>query len=400
MSVAPSSQPPAVPKLPPYEPPKFPLRADAALSANRLRKHEGLRYLRDALDRSADLLTECADAVNNLVAEREAAARKATEGEDGEEDEELGEWRGQVDELTNRMERAVRRAIDARHEVEGCEEILRDATERVGRNSNQLPTAEALLASQAVPGTQRSGRRRRAATAHGDDDDDDNENEEDDEDEDVAMTGTTAPERPAEFAPSLFWEDQLKVRKDRYEAQPLRARYSEHNRYVAFKNAVWVARHPGGESVPHASTWFRAHEAGSPAPGTAPATVPGADEDGSDDDLQTIRVKISTKCPLSLVEMRDPASNRKCAHAFERETIEKYIRQNRRRGGGAAGQAAGAACPVAGCDKTLLLEDLYTDVALVRNVRRLQEAKLREDEGEAAEAVVEGEEQFEEIDTD
>ena len=123
------------------------------------------------------------------------------------------------------------------------------------------------------------------------------------------------------------------------------------------------------------------------------------EEDGSDDDLQTIRVKISTKCPLSLVEMRDPVSNRKCAHAFERETIEKYIRQNKRARAG--GQAPGAACPVAGCDKRLVLEDLYTNYALVRNVRRLQEARLREeDEGEGAEATVAVEEEFEDIDTD
>ena len=266
MSVAPSSQP-SLPKLPPHEPPQFPLRADAALSANRLRKHDGLRYLRDGLDRSADLLTECADAVNNLVAEREHAARRAGEGEgEGEEDGEAEEWRGRVDELTGRMERAVRRAIDARHEAVGCEEVLRDVTERVGRNSNQLPTAEQLLASQAVAGTQRPGRWR-AEDEEDDGDDDEDHYEERCDDEDVSMTGVTAPERPAEFAPSLFWDEQLATRKDRYEAQPLRTRYSEHNRYVAFKSAVWVARHPDGESVPHASTWFRAQEAGSPAPG-------------------------------------------------------------------------------------------------------------------------------------
>ena len=190
----------------------------------------------------------------NLVAEREHAARRAGEGE-GEGRVRTGEaeeWRGQVDELTGRMpERVVRRAIDARHEVVGCEEVLRDVTEQVGRNSNQLPTAEQLLASQAVAGTQRSGRRWRAEDEEdGGDDWDEDHYEERSDDEDVPMTGVMVPERPAEFAPSLFWDEQLATRKDRYEAQPLRTRYSEYKSATSpSRAAVWVARHPDGEKA-------------------------------------------------------------------------------------------------------------------------------------------------------
>jgi hypothetical protein len=393
MSVASPSQP-YLPKLPPHEPPQFPLRADAALAANRLRKHEAIRYLRQGLDKSADLLNECVDDINNLVAEREAAAAKDDDGEGEEGEEGARALAERVDDVTAKMERAVRRGVDAQHELVGCEETLADAAERVGRGAD----GAAAAASQAVASTQRSSRRGGRAAAGGEDDEMGSDEEEQEEDEDTPMTGVTATQtqRSNEFAPSVFWTEQLAAKKDKYEAQSLRIRYSEHKSYVSFRNAAWVARHPDGETMPHASTWFRAQEGGSPAPGTAMMAT-NEDEDEESDDLQTIRVKISTKCPLSLVEMREPISNRKCAHAFEKDTIERYIRQNKRARG--PGQEAGAACPVAGCDKVLVLEDLYMNYALVRNVRRLQEARLRAD-GEMEGVEVEEEGGFEDIDSD
>jgi hypothetical protein len=388
----------SLPKLPPYEPPKFPLRTEAALAAARLRRYDGLRYLRAGLDRATDLMTECADGINNLVAERE--------GEEGGGDDDGDEERfgAQVDDLTARMERAVRRAIDAQEEAGGCDAVLGEIEERVARGGAAAAVPLGTQMSARAAATQRS---RRRGGGSGSDSDSDA-----DADSDVSMGDATSAaaaddepsEPPPPFAPSAHFDAQMAARRDRYEARPLRARYAEHNRYVAFKSAVWVARHPGGEAVPHAATWFR-EQAGSPAPGTAAVNGVGAGEDGvdgsdDDDDLQTIRVKISTKCPLSLMEMRNPISNRRCAHAFERETIERYIRENKKPRG--PGQPAGAPCPVAGCSQVLVLEDLYPNVALVRNIRRLQEAKLREgaDGEEGSQGGAGGGEGFEDIDED
>jgi E3 SUMO-protein ligase NSE2 len=171
-------------------------------------------------------------------------------------------------------------------------------------------------------------------------------------------------------APSARFNTLLSNARDDYQMKSLRIRYSEHPDYVSFKHSTYVARHGPEAEVPHASTWFNDGRA-SPAPGTAAADG-GAE---SDDDLQMIRVKFSTKCPLTLTEMQHPMSSKVCKHVFEKSAIENYITTVEP---GHRGPRNVKTCPVAGCERKIRLADLEEDPIMVRRIRRIQAAREKE----------------------
>jgi SUMO ligase MMS21 Smc5/6 complex component len=116
------------------------------------------------------------------------------------------------------------------------------------------------------------------------------------------------------------------------------------------------------------------------------------DDEDDEDDLETTRVRISTKCPLTLQELNNPISSRKCPHVFDKLSIEQFIREsrinsnnNRRQGQ----QIGNPNCPVAGCREKIGLGDLFVDVTMVKKIKKLQEMKRREEEeeGESGEEV-------------
>lgn len=111
--------------------------------------------------------------------------------------------------------------------------------------------------------------------------------------------------------------------------------------------------------MPNASTWF---PASSPDP-TLPHThtrsaAAGAnndpiddnnDDDDDEDDLAVASERISIKCPLTLLPMKDPVTSLKCPHSFEKEAILSmlgasgvWVGGSGRRGDGQRGMK----CPV------------------------------------------------------
>ena len=82
----------------------------------------------------------------------------------------------------------------------------------------------------------------------------------------------------------------------------------------------------------NASTWFpespRTVNATTRNAGRQPA---GADDD---DDIDVLSERISIKCPITLVPMKDPVTSTKCPHSFERSAILDMLNQSAIRMGG------------------------------------------------------------------
>lgn len=117
-------------------------------------------------------------------------------------------------------------------------------------------------------------------------------------------------------------------------------RYASNNDYIGFKKIVHDSRHPENDArpMPHASTWFP----GSPSADDAAGGQRTDDVD--DDDLEVASERISLKCPLTLLPMRQPVSSRKCPHSFERAAILELLSASHLRGRGTGEKAM--KCPV------------------------------------------------------
>jgi mRNA (guanine-N7-)-methyltransferase len=176
-------------------------------------------------------------------------------------------------------------------------------------------------------------------------------------------------------------------------------RYTTNNTYVGFYRIVHEAKYPTGEAppVPPASAWFNHLEptrrAAAHSRQQSAAAASNNDEATEDDDadIEIERERISLKCPLTLVVFEDPVKSTKCIHSFERKAIEDMIRgssmtipasENDFQGGGGrnarARRVRALPCPI--CSVPMSLNDLEPDLVLVRRVRRMRAAELREQE--------------------
>ena len=75
-----------------------------------------------------------------------------------------------------------------------------------------------------------------------------------------------------------------------------------------------------------------------------------ADAD-DDDDIDVLSERISIKCPITLVPMKDPVSSTKCPHSFEKSAILDMLNQSVIRVGGSNRRGAqngqkAVKCPV------------------------------------------------------
>lgn len=354
--------------LPPYQPPSFPLNATARELLADLSTTYSTAKINENLTKATNNINQIVGDVNeNFInleeADRKQQKRKAKDGlEDDADDQDQAEWlhatRMRVERMTSLMERATRKIIDGYAAMDALETTLKAITS----------TANIAAATQA---TQASTARTLTQLPSSDDD--------------AAPSTSNAP------PPSLLstFQNTLEQRIERYQATTHASRYSSHNSYINFKRVVHDAQNPGDSApaLPHPSKWFTAAEGGGPEPGVT-ATAGAADEDESDDDIAIAREKISTKCPLTLQEFRDPVTSTKCPHSFERSAIETMISQQRppepRRRGEAVDPAwrASVQCPVSGCDHVLGMEDIRTDPVLVRRIKRIQRAKEMAEEEE------------------
>jgi hypothetical protein len=155
-------------------------------------------------------------------------------------------------------------------------------------------------------------------------------------------------------------------------------RYSSHNDYIHFKRMVHDARYgDDGPPLPAPKFWFS--ERGSPAPGLTSTQH----RNDSDDDIAIERETISTRCPITLQNFKDPVTSTKCPHSFEGEAILQMIKQSGARIGSRGDRAV--QCPVTGCEQMLSAQDVRPDPILVRKIRRIQKANEQGSEDEVSE---------------
>jgi hypothetical protein len=324
------------------------------------------------------LLTDCGIEINELaqkrvVRDKKKRARQETAGEPVEEDDGIEIFNNNVAALTKRLEEQTRRAIDGQQALHDLNIAMEHtAKESVALGANHGMAVELLQTQQAQTQTQRETQRE---VRRGPDDEDvDMEDAPQDGVHFSSMTtpGASATAKQVAFdgpGPSVIFQERFAAVTDTYQALSLRMRYSEHNSYKEFKQQMWFAQHPDDDSnPPNESTWFNEFR-GSPAPGTAPD---GEEGEESDDDLAIWREKISTKCPLTLTELRDPASSRKCPHVFEKQAIMDLIVGAAGSRGRRPPNASVVACPVSGCNQTITASDVWTNPIVVRRIKQIQ----------------------------
>ena len=95
---------------------------------------------------------------------------------------------------------------------------------------------------------------------------------------------------------------------------------------MGFKKIVHDAHYPGDSAppMPHASTWF-VNESDDASVSRTRGAAAAADT-VEDDDLEVASERISVKCPITLLHMKDPVTSRKCPHSFEKTAILDMIK--------------------------------------------------------------------------
>ncbi|KAK0629145.1 zinc-finger of the MIZ type in Nse subunit-domain-containing protein [Bombardia bombarda] len=344
-------------ELPPYEPPAYPMNDAAKRALAEISKNRETRRYEQHLVKSAGYLRDSVGTINDilflrrshlaLVVERRQAlgVTEKTEWE-VEEEEYTARMESVVATLTDESEAAMREVIDRRAELEDERQVLAVVQEQI---SAQKPRREPQHR-----GRKRKGPKRPPVDSDGEDvDDEEHDGAAEDDDEDM-------PDREDE-TPLTGVRELLKSAReskaDEYNALSAHERYGLNNDYISFKKTWHDAVHPEDQvPLPDASTWFDA--LGRPTTGAA--------ADGDDDDLMIEREIIDLKCPLSLQTMKEPYSNHKCKHTFEKSAILDFLRTN----GGTA------QCPV--CSKELQVKDLYLDDLILRKIKRAEQARRRD----------------------
>ncbi|EEU47314.1 uncharacterized protein NECHADRAFT_67189 [Fusarium vanettenii 77-13-4] len=347
--------------LPEYQPPSCPLSDAARRDLNDLSHARTTVIYQQQLGDSVGLLgSSIGDLHEQLREQRDRLeslrAKRREKGNEKTPDEErleahVADLETQVNTLTDQFEEAIRAVIDYKAELEDEGLIITD-----------LYNAAAADVAQ----SQRRPRR-------GDDDAEAAEEADDDVDsKDLA-------------APSVLerFKDMRAKKKADYTAMNMHQRYALNNDYAGFKK-LWHDAMAGedGPPLPDASRWFRPD--GRPV---MRATTPGAADDDDDDDIAVAREVLSINCPLTLQPMKQPYSNRKCKHTFEKAALLDYLPLR-----------GDAQCPQTGCSerfsRSRFDHDFYLDQAMVRRIKRARQAQEQhdmdedDDEGEEDEDVV------------
>lgn len=357
---------------PAYQPTTFPLTPAAQRSLAGLLQSHPLKHLDEHILEAQAAVTVSAGEINDRLTTKEKNPKKRKNKDDNDEMEEAGgedaertleELRDKVERMTQRMEESMRKLIDGQHSVQHIKES-------VGSTSTH---ARAHASTQAS--TQSRTQRRRAA---GD--------EEDGEDEDYQEFEPTDPAAGTQAVPSAIekFRQDMDAAKTRYQSHSMTARYAENNAYVGFRRIVHDAQHHD-DGVPLADhqDWFPEGER--PAPGVMTRRARANEDDGadSDDDIAVSKMTISTKCPLTLQEFKNPLTSTKCPHNFESDAIMQMIDQSRPQPVDGGRPQKAVQCPVSGCSQLLTKNDLRVDNVLIRKIKRVQEAaRLAEEESD------------------
>ncbi|KAK3349423.1 zinc-finger of the MIZ type in Nse subunit-domain-containing protein [Lasiosphaeria hispida] len=366
----------AAPALPAYEAPSHPLNEAGKRAVAELASSHETRIYKQHLIRSTTLLSESVGAINDELAnrrgrlaalkERRRARGLESESEDKateiqQLEEAVAELEAQVTTLTDASEAAIRNVIDYKAEIEDEAAVMAVVHAKV---STQEPRREKLM----VP--KREKRKTRKQREESDDDDDVLNGEgaaKDEEMLDVSVEDE-GDEEPLVGAPQIL-DEARQAKAAEYAALTAFQRYGLNNDYVSFKKTWHDAQNQEDEvPLPHATTWFDGQ--GRPTRNAAP--------EAEDDDLVIERVIVDLKCPLSLQVMKEPYSNHKCKHTFEKSAILDFLQSN-------SGQAQ---CPV--CTQQLRTTDLFLDATMVRRLKRAEEAERRAREEETSDVEEDG----------
>lgn len=253
----------------------------------------------------------------------------SSQEENDEAERHIEKMRKATEQMTENLDKSVRRIIDGGEEVKRIEDVLRELNANVTAGRNNL-TQSTLGASQL-----RQNRRRDDAT-------------DDDEDEDME---DRADEAPGKGTVEVL-KEKIGQHQEEYARMTMTDRYASHNDYVGFKKIVHDAHYPGEEAppMPHSSTWFA--DGGGTQMSSSNGPRGSQLDDDDNDDLVMASERISVKCPITLTEMKDPVSSTKCPHNFERQAFLEMIKHSDLRvdGDGRRPGTKAMKCPVAGCD--------------------------------------------------
>ncbi|QIX01571.1 hypothetical protein AMS68_007088 [Peltaster fructicola] len=347
------------------------------------RKHDFSKLEQDFAAAIQTITNSVADINDRLVLRRDNIERQKTrrrknaqnagddedELESAQQEEEtqasLQAFKEKIEGMTKRMDHSVRKIIDGQQELMHTKGALEDAAAYARQNAS----------TQAATQTRR--------TQEQSDRELDQDGDEDMGDDTVTPQGTEYPDiDPTDpgtatqniTGPSIYFKDRAAEWSQRYQDRPLVDRYGAHKEYMDFRTILHGAQFPDDSvDLPPAERWF--DEGALARPGMTQRV-----EDDDDEDIQISRATTSTKCPITLREFVEPLTSRKCAHTFEAQPIREMIRSSQSRLGGKPGRGGtitggrpAVRCPVASCSQMLEEVDLYTDVPIVRKIRRLQQ---------------------------
>ena len=297
-----------------------------------------------------------AESVNDMLSEHtryfEARSKKWNAGKklDEKEDEEriMKELQEKVDGATVKLEESMRAIIDSGVAVQRMDDTL-DWLQTNAPAQLEIEYNTQLTQRQ----NQSQSQRRRTQNAGSDD--------MDDEEMDEAPTPGPTPldgSRVALTGANEMYNDRMERRKNDYTSMSLTARYAKHNDYRDFKRVVHDAKYGDeGPVLGHEDTWFT--ETGSPAPGITNTQRGDFDDD---DDIVMDKATVSTRCPITFQQFKEPVTSSKCPHTFEKQAIMDMIRLSSNRLGGGANRAAGeksVSCPVTGCDQVRMIQNVF-----------------------------------------
>ena len=358
-SVAPNTGHTETDKLPPYRKPSHPLNNEAT---RQLRELQGrsLNDIKRHNEQATVIITSSAENVNDMLRDHalylERRQKKWDTGrnldEREEEEQEMKNLQEKVDEATVKLEESIRAVIDSRAATQRIDETLdwlrQNAPKQLEEEYQTQRTQRATqrqLQSQAGSQPQRNQGPDGSAEMNSD------------EEIDEAPTPGPTPldgSRIALTGPSELFVARMQNQKDTYTALSLTARYARNNTYRDFKRLIHDAKyHDDAPPLGHEDTWFT--ETGSPAPGVTDGTQRGEFDD--DDDIVVDKATISTRCPITFQQFKEPYTSTKCPHTFEKNAIIDMIRTSGQRLGGTGQRGSGVpgiACPVPGCAQVSL----------------------------------------------
>ena len=279
------------------------------------RSYAADRKLQDNIRSASNILAETASAINEAKVERREKhsrhnKRLQENGEDLNDDSEVKAFEARVDDVTEKMDHAIRRIIDDRVWMESISDTLR----HVGNKSSNATATQTQRSQRSTQLPTQDATPRQHDLANEDYGNEDVLNSDGNDEEDTTASGPPPPEE----APTTLLRVALSSHKVRHASKTLTERYAHDNDYAGFYKSIHDARHahlPNPPPVPNAALWFGREEGRL----TASLSADGFPEE--DTELGVVGERTSVKCPLTLQYFKDPVTSDVCHHSLEKSAI-------------------------------------------------------------------------------